>query len=321
MAERLTRRGLNRNASVDDAARVLRHGELAHALELVGDRWTLLILRDAFLGVRRFEEWRRRTGASPATLTSRLRQLCTHGLLKRTRTHYRLTALGLALYPVALSLWRWETKWRLEFDLPRKLVHSLCGHTLRPTLECRYCGNEVSLTSVHFELHAERCTTKKPAPSRRRRENLQRRAGVDTHIFHAIDTVGDRWTMLIVAALMLGLHRHDEIEVALGIATNILADRLRRLELTKVVDRKPYCERPRRYAYRLTASGRAFFPLVMALQDFGGNGRKGKPSLALRHLECGRLLGADTVCRACGDPVRPREVSLTPAHGRDILHA
>ena len=67
--------------------------------------------------------------------------------------------------------------------------------------------------------------------STRRRESgaTSKRAGVDTTMFHCVDTVGDRWTALLVGALFFGLHRYDDINAALGIATNILADRLRRL--------------------------------------------------------------------------------------------
>lgn len=307
------------------AAKVLQFGELAHALELVGDRWTLLILRDAFLGVRRFEEWRRRTGASPATLTARLRQLCAHRLLRITagdgpRKEYRLTARGLALYPVALSLWQWETRWSRDGKLPRKLVHSACGATLHPVLRCRHCEREATLATSKFQLHASQAATRSPTRSKNRRRNLHHRPGIDTHIFHSIDTVGDRWTMLLVAALMLGLSRHDELEAALGIATNILADRLQRLERASVVDRRQYRTRPQRYAYRLTRKGRAFFPLLVALQDFGRSLRaSGSALLDIRHHHCNRSLDASLTCRNCRVPIQTHEVALTGRHAHDIL--
>ena len=86
------------------------------ALSVLGDRWILLILRDAFLGVRRFGEFETRLGIKPTVLTRRLAQLVAAGVLRRVqampgRVDYHLTAKGLDTYPVALMLLRWETSW------------------------------------------------------------------------------------------------------------------------------------------------------------------------------------------------------------------
>src|SRR5512136_2626812 len=117
-----------------ETVRVLLHsGEVARALQVVGDRWSFLLLRDAFLGVRRFEDLRRLTGASRGTLTARLNALVEQGILYRSpygnapsRLEYRLTEKGLAFYPVALCLWIWENRWGGEFGLPPSLVHARC---------------------------------------------------------------------------------------------------------------------------------------------------------------------------------------------------
>jgi DNA-binding HxlR family transcriptional regulator len=91
---------------------------IARALSEVGDRWSLLVLREAFLGTRRFEDFQQRTGAARNVLSDRLEKLVEHEVLERrpyqekpTRHEYRLTEKGLDLYPVMMSLVRWGDRW------------------------------------------------------------------------------------------------------------------------------------------------------------------------------------------------------------------
>lgn len=91
---------------------------VARALEVVGERWTLLILRDAFLGVRRFDDFQRSLGVARNVLNARLQRLVEHGLLERRRYQerperfeYRLTEMGLDLLPVIEALMRWGDRW------------------------------------------------------------------------------------------------------------------------------------------------------------------------------------------------------------------
>ncbi len=120
-----------RSRNIETIRVLLRSGEGARTLQSMGDRWSFLLMRDAFLGIRRFEDLRRRTGASRGTLTARLNALVEQGMLYRSpygnapsRLEYRLTEKGLAFYPVALCLWVWESHWGGEFGLPPRLVHT-----------------------------------------------------------------------------------------------------------------------------------------------------------------------------------------------------
>ena len=99
------------------AGTLLRSSQVAMAFEALGDRWSALVLREIFLGARRFEELVVATGASRATLTLRLRSLVDEGILHRhpyqarpTRYEYRLTRMGADLYPTALMYWLWEKR-------------------------------------------------------------------------------------------------------------------------------------------------------------------------------------------------------------------
>lgn len=122
---------------------------VARALSVVGERWTLLIIRDAFKGTRRFEDFQRNLGVTRHRLAERLSGLVDEGVLTRTpynarplRYEYRLTRKGLALYPVLLSLSHWGDVWMDDgAGPPLKYWHSRCGKQTEPVLSCRECGD------------------------------------------------------------------------------------------------------------------------------------------------------------------------------------
>jgi len=302
--------------------RVLLHsGEVARALQVVGDRWSFLLMRDAFLGVRRFEELRRRTGASRGTLTARLNAMVDSGLLYRSpygsapsRLEYRLTDKGLAFYPVALCMWAWENRWSGEFGLPPRLVHAVCGRTLNPSLVCAHCETGIGWRDMVFKPGPGAHSYASTPTMTRRRESVASAGGegVDTTMFHCVDTVGDRWTALLVGALFFGLHRYDDINAALGIATNILADRLRRLLAAGVIEQRLYKDNPPRHEYHLTDKGWDLLQFTIAMHDWGTRwiASPHGPGLLLRHRPCGRRLHAKVVCGSCGGDVEAREVRI-----------
>ena len=121
---------------------------VAGALEIVGEWWTFLVLRDAFLGVRRFEDFQRRLGIARNVLTARLQTLVRHGILERRlyqerpeRYEYRLTDKGLELHPILVSLMQWGDKWSgVAAAPPMELIHKGCGRPSAPRIVCDQCG-------------------------------------------------------------------------------------------------------------------------------------------------------------------------------------
>jgi DNA-binding HxlR family transcriptional regulator len=114
----------------------------------------------------------------------------------------------------------------------------------------------------------------------------------------ALDRVGDRWSLLVVEALLDGPRRFGELGDALpAIAPNILADRLRRLERAGILRATPYQERPTRLAYDLTADGRDLASALRLLADWGA--RHSRDAEPLRHLTCGTPLEARWYCPTC----------------------
>jgi len=129
---------------------------VARTLSVIGDRWTLLILRDAFLGVRRFEDFQSASGVTRHVLVDRLRKLEHHKILRRIkyqehppRLEYRLTDKGTDLYAVVVSMTRWGDKYMSDKKgVPLELVHKDCGHVMSPELVCSECDERIAARDV-----------------------------------------------------------------------------------------------------------------------------------------------------------------------------
>ncbi len=123
---------------------------IARTLEIVGEKWALLAVREVFLGNRRFDEMVRRTGAPRDTLAARLRTLVSAGILERrqysahpARFEYRLTGAGRELYPVILTLMRWGDRHLAGPGGPPLVLEHSCGHRLSAQLVCEACGKPI----------------------------------------------------------------------------------------------------------------------------------------------------------------------------------
>ncbi|MGD0118312.1 MAG: helix-turn-helix domain-containing protein [Candidatus Binatus sp.] len=125
---------------------------LARTLSVVGDRWTMLILRDVFLGIRRFEAIQQDLQLTPHRLSDRLRKLVRDGILvrveyekRRRRFEYRLTDKGLDLYPSIATMTAWGDRWMAgRAGVPVELVHEPCGHKIKPKLVCPSCTLKIN---------------------------------------------------------------------------------------------------------------------------------------------------------------------------------
>ena len=129
---------------------------VARSVAVIGDRWTLMILRDAFLGVRRFEDFERRLAISRSIIAERLKRLTDEGVLKKVpyqdrpvRHEYRLTPKGLALHPVIMAIVHWGDRFYAGPDGPPLLHrHKACGCDFAPVMTCSECGDPVTAREV-----------------------------------------------------------------------------------------------------------------------------------------------------------------------------
>jgi len=139
----------------------------------------------------------------------------------------------------------------------------------------------------------------------------------DSSIVRAVEVIGDRWTVLILRDAFRGVRRFDELAADLGIARNLLSDRLRRLVEQGILQKVPYQERPTRYEYRLTPMGVDLSPALVALMRWGDKHRSGAagPPLALVHATCGHELDQVFLCRHCHEEVTPLGIRSRPGPG------
>ncbi|HET9690209.1 MAG TPA: helix-turn-helix domain-containing protein [Acidimicrobiales bacterium] len=120
---------------------------VARTLDVIGDRWTMLLLREIFRGVRRFEELRASLGVARPVLSGRLRRLVDAGVVERVlyqerppRYEYRLTPMGVEVSPALVALMRWGDRWLAGGNAATLLVHRACGTELDQAFWCPTCA-------------------------------------------------------------------------------------------------------------------------------------------------------------------------------------
>jgi DNA-binding HxlR family transcriptional regulator len=140
-------------------------------------------------------------------------------------------------------------------------------------------------------------------------------------IARALEAIGDRWTMLVIRDAFMGVRRFEDLQTDLGIARNVLSDRLTRLVEDEILERRPYQAHPPRYEYVLTAKGMALWPVLVSLMKWGDRfspAEDGPPARIL-HRGCGGEVTERLDCERCGEPLAPetmvveRRADLRPA--------
>jgi DNA-binding HxlR family transcriptional regulator len=133
----------------------------------------------------------------------------------------------------------------------------------------------------------------------------------------ALEVVGERWSLLVVRDIFLGLRRFDQIQADLGVARNVLQARLTRLVEQGVLERKLYKERPPRFEYRLTEKGLDLWPTVVALMQWGDRyaAPPGGPAVLLEHRSCGGRVDEHRMCARCGERLDARDARALPGPG------
>jgi DNA-binding HxlR family transcriptional regulator len=136
-------------------------------------------------------------------------------------------------------------------------------------------------------------------------------------IARTVSILGERWTMVILRQAFNRQRRFEDIQRGLGIARNVLADRLQTLVAEGILERRRYQERPARYEYRLTAKGRDLYPVLVSLMRWGDKYMAGQagPPVVLVHERCGEATEPALTCSACGEAIDAREMRAEPGPG------
>lgn len=294
---------------------------VTRALNLIGDRWTLLLLYCLFLGVGRYSELLEMTGMARSVLAGRLQRLQKAGLVQRRRyqqkpprDEYLLTERGADLHDVACAVIAWDRRWHYDARSPmHRLRHAGCGREFTPSQRCAACGGEVNAREMEWRPGPGAGLDPHPGPRAHRRSSIAAEDMLITQppLPRAFEILGDRWTAMTVAAAFYRHHRFGEFQQALGIASNILSERLGRLVQRGVLERS----RDAREGYRLTPQGLDLFPIIVALIRWGDRwlaGRKGPP-LLLFHKSCGQPLRTVVACDRCDGEVGVEDLRLSAA--------
>lgn len=133
-----------------------RPDSVARALSILGDRWTFLVIRETFFGVRRFDIFQKNLDIAPNILSDRLGRLVEQKVLARieyqiypSRFEYRLTEAGRALYLPLIEMLRWGDKWS-SLPTPLLLTHTTCGHDFAPVIVCSHCRSPLKANDMSY---------------------------------------------------------------------------------------------------------------------------------------------------------------------------
>ena len=287
---------------------------LSHGLMLLGDRWMSAVLLGSFTGVNRFEAWQEHLAIPRSTLSGRLRKLVEMGLLRQRvyqerprRFAYHLTSAGLKLYDQVLMIWMWEKRWgSRKASLPARLFHRPCGHVFTPVIACTACGCKAGMGDLHLGLEVNQHLLHKTAEAGR------------TARVAATEVTGlglglrvNRWSLLIVTALILGCHHFDELCHALGIASSVLSRRLSGMVEAGLLVCQTDLRDARRNIYRLTPASRDLFGYLVCFSTWASRDYLRQPSsIRPTHTSCGKAFVPRVLCSACAEPVKPWDVTF-----------
>jgi DNA-binding HxlR family transcriptional regulator len=138
-------------------------------------------------------------------------------------------------------------------------------------------------------------------------------------IARTMDVIGEPWSPLIVRNIYIGIGRFDQLQQSLGISRKVLAERLRWLTETGVLERREYSSKPPRYEYALTDRGLELFEVLMVMVRWGDKWLAGEagPPVLYRHHACGKVSHVELRCSECGEPMTARDIEVLPGPGSE----
>jgi DNA-binding HxlR family transcriptional regulator len=295
------------------AVKVLRERNcsVGRTIDVIGgDGWTFMVLRECYFNVRKFEKFQQILGLPRTTLAARLNSLTFQGLLRQVqysdkppRYEYALTKMGINLYPVMLALMTFGDRWLAGKEgKPLQLVHNVCGKKCSALVVCSECKQELKANRVSYRDGPGGGTSPMRPGQRGRRSAdptaLERRR--PSSVARALQVIGDRWSFMVIREGFFRVKRFDELQSRLGIAPNILADRLSRLVAEGIFVKVKYQSQPDRYEYKFTEKGKDLFGPLLAMLRWGDDWLAGgEPPLLLTHMDCNKDFKPTVACDQC----------------------
>lgn len=290
-------------------------GAVARFANVFGDPWSVLLLRDIFLGVRRFSNFQERLGITKQTLANRLRDFQSHEILelhqyqeRPQRSEYKLTEKGRHLGDFAMMIWTWQSRWAgADSMLPRRLRHRSCGNIAVPQMVCEACRAPVRIGDVSL-LDSDGEISGPSLIDRGRRWTPVKRPGLkdpERQLLNVTYILGDRWTNMVLTSVLLGIRSFDEIVDAIGISTNILSHRLKVCAEAGFLDGPVYNIATRNYDYRPSQMTQDLFPLILTIVQWSERWLtpEGIARSSWRHDLCGQAFVPLVTARCCARPL------------------
>jgi DNA-binding HxlR family transcriptional regulator len=290
----------------------------AIALGLLGDEWNLAIVRLAIMsGVSRYKDFREALGIANSVLTVRLRRLTEAGVFtmrqysEAPRRHeYVLTERGRELWQVLLTIWWWEATWVTEHTEPLPpMYHKACGEEFSPVMYCRACGKPAGVHDVRgtFGPSGGLARSVPQATTRRRSASGSPGPGL---VPQTIELIGNRWSASALAAAFLGARRFTDMLTMMGAPPSIVSDRLRTFCRMGVLETRLTSASSGRAEYRLTDKGRALFPHIMVMLNWGDKWFRAPegPAMLLTHTGCGGEFRPVLHCSVCEQELHGSQV-------------
>ncbi|MCD9153886.1 winged helix-turn-helix transcriptional regulator [Aeromicrobium duanguangcaii] len=295
---------------------------LSRGFGVLGDEWTLFLLRFALQGCRRYTEFSTRMPISHAVLSGRLEALVRSGLMVRheyqqrpPRNEYVLTDSGRATWPILAAIWGWERTWVHEhsYETP-PMRHITCGQETTPVLTCRECHRPVTVRDLDTSWGpAGGWRSSVPETATRRRSSTRGTAVGHTFYPDTMAIFGNRWSWSLMGAALLGVRRFSEFEAALGLPPSLLSGRLSTLREHGIIEQVTADSSTERSEYRLTDKGLAFFPVIAMTIGWAERwfAVDEGPALVQKHRACGADFVGELTCDRCGEPLRGTSLDMS----------
>lgn len=268
----------------------------------------------------RFGQFMKALPISNSVLTSRLNLLVREGLLRRhiyqtnpLRAEYVVTDRSRALWPFMLAIWEWERRWVDHSSALPTMRHELCGQEFSPLLTCGACEFRVEAKDVSADWGPSGSWERSvPESVTRRRSDSDPSHSLAGLFPETMMVFGNRWASALLGAAFRGVTRFSDFETNLGAPPTLVAERLRAFVAIDVLVATQNPQRPDWAEYHLTEKGRAFYPVVAAVLQWGQHWFEAAegPAMDTRHRACGEPFEATFRCDQCQAVLTGHEVTI-----------
>ncbi|BBZ78716.1 HxlR family transcriptional regulator [Mycolicibacterium anyangense] len=298
-------------------------------LALLGDEWTLLIVRESLLGATRFSDFAT-LPISNAVLTARLQTLVVDGLLERQiyqqqplRAGYVPTPACRGLWPVLVSIWHWERTWVGEHvgTLP-VMRHRRCGRDFAPQLHCADCDTAADVGSITATWGTSG-GWQRSVPRAVTRRRLRSGTSDQASFFpQTMAIFGNRHAAAIIGAALLGTRRFGDFQSRLDAPAAVIADRLKVFCTIGVLQAAAHPVRSDWSEYHLTPKGLAFYPVVATAIDWAESTYLSPEGPALLQVHsCGAEFVPSLVCDQCAQQLTAGSIEIVPHRDAEARNA